>query len=84
MNSLAVAVLDRNILTSTIECVVDRGKTEMHNSTTGKIYLKKVQQEFFIENNNKLVVLPNFKHFFPGVEMIGKHFKNKGHFGFKW
>lgn len=75
MNSLAVAVLERNILTSTTECVVDRAKTEMHNSTTGTIYLKKIQQESFIENKNKLVVVPNFKHFFPGVEMIGKYFK---------
>lgn len=39
--------------------------TKMWNKTTGTVFLKS------IDNN----VVPNFRSFYPGVSMIGKHFK---------
>ena len=39
--------------------------TEMWNSTTGTVYLRSFEK----------VKVANFKAFFPGVEMIVKHFK---------
>jgi len=39
--------------------------TEMWNATTGTVYLKASEQ----------VKVANFRSFFPGLEMIGKHFK---------
>lgn len=65
INDLIVAVYDKEILTQATDCELIPHLTHMWNSTTGTIFLK---------SKDKAVV-PNFKGFFPGLDMIGKHFK---------
>ena len=65
MNDLVVGVFEKSIETQITECYPDFKMTEMWNNTTGTVYLKATEQ----------VKIANFRSFFPGLEMIGKHFK---------
>jgi hypothetical protein len=67
VNDLVVGVYEKSIETHITECYPDHKMTEMWNTTTGTVYLRAFES----------VKIGNFRSFFPGLEMIGKHFKVK-------
>jgi hypothetical protein len=62
---LIVGVYEKSIKTQITECYSDHKKTEMWNTSTGTVYLRCSER----------VKVANFRSYFPGLEMIGKHFK---------
>jgi hypothetical protein len=65
INDLVVGVYDKQLLSSITECNLQTQMTHMWNSTTGTIYLKSTDG----------APVQNFKSFYPGFDMLGKHFK---------
>jgi hypothetical protein len=62
VNDLIAAQLNRKEPIQSTICTVDKKHTV--NSTTMTLYLKSVESG----------VVPNFKRYYPGLSMIGKHF----------
>ena len=67
VNSLICAQLDRRIQVQSTRCNIDASRTSIVNKFTNA---------FFFKSHNGASV-PNFRRFYPGLRMCGKHFTVK-------
>lgn len=65
VNDLIQGVYDKKLVSTITDCQIETDMTYMWNKTTGTVFLKSI--------DNYPVV--NFKSFYPGFDMLGKHFK---------